>query len=278
MQRPTEAEFVYLDSNVIIEICDGLLDGLKSNISNAVRSGKVVYPFSAAQVSEVTNRRLTERCRSRLNLLSSISKDIYFVHSLYDYEFRIESPFTVYETITDVLPELNENKLFANVIPVEHFRAVRQQLGLDPSRLNNLPGLEAVSVINRAISEAIPPDVKAPRSIREILEATSQITADHFYSLWNQIGATERHMAIGDDIQGVFALLECFGYWPDSEEVYRKGSRFPDAQHTFSASHFDILVTRDKGMKNRAQAAYAVLGVGTRTMLTSEYEAYLLKS
>ncbi|OGI67076.1 MAG: hypothetical protein A2W18_06650 [Candidatus Muproteobacteria bacterium RBG_16_60_9] len=221
---------------------------------------------------------MTERCRVRLNLLSSISKDIYFVHSVYDYEFRIQSPFAVYETITEALPELNENKLFANMIPIEHFKAARQQLGLDPVRLNNLSGPEAVAEIDRAISGAVPTGVKAPRSIREILEATKQINREHFSALWKQMGTTEAHMTIGNDLQSVFALLECFGCWPDSEEVYKKGSRFPDAQHTFNASHFDVLVTRDKGMKNRAQAAYAVLGVGTRVMLTSEYETYMLQS
>jgi hypothetical protein len=277
MKRPTEADLVYLDSNVIIEICDGRLDELKSNISNAVRSGKVVYPFSSSQVSEIAAHPLTERCRARLNLLSSISKDIYFVHSVYEYEFRIQSPLAVYETITEVLPELNENRLFANMIPIEHFKAARQQLGLDPVRLNNLSGREAVAEIDRAISGAVSAGVKAPRSIREILEATKQITREHFSALWEQMGTTEAHMTIGNDLQSVFTLLECFGYWPDSEDVYKKGSRFPDAQHTFNASHFDILVTRDKGMKNRAQAAYAVLGVGTRVLLTSEYETYMLQ-
>jgi hypothetical protein len=184
----------------------------------------------------------------------------------------------VYETITEALPELNENKLFATLIPLEHFKAVRQQLGLNPVRLNNLSGADAVAEIDRAFSRAIPDGVDAPRSIREILEVTKQNTREHSSVLWGQMGATEDHMPIGNDLQGVFALLECFGYWPDSEEVYKKGSRFSDAQHTFNASHFDVLVTRDKGMKNRAQAAYAVLGVGTRVMLTSEYEAYILQS
>ena len=82
MKRPTDAKLVYLDSNVIIDIGDGRLDGLKSSVSNAVGSRKVVYPFSAAQVSEITVRPLSERCRNRLNLLSSISKDNYFVRKL----------------------------------------------------------------------------------------------------------------------------------------------------------------------------------------------------
>jgi len=278
MKRPIEAQFVYLDSNVIIGICDGQLDRLKSTITTAIQSGRVVYPFSSSQVTEITSHPLTERCRTRLNLLSSISKDIYFVHSVYDYEFRVESPFSVYETINEALPELNENKLFATMIPREHFKAVRQQFGLDPVRLNNLSGVAAVTEIDRAISGAIPDGVDAPRSIREMLQITKQIARDHFSALWGQIGTTEDHMTIGGDLQGVFTLLECFGYWPDSEEVYKKGSRFLDAQHTFNASHFDVLVTQDKGMKNRTQAAYAVLGIGTQVMLASEYEAYILQS
>ena len=278
MKRPIEAQFVYLDSNVIIDICDGKLDGLKSNISAAVQSGKVVYPFSAAQVSEITTHPLTERCRTRFELLSAISKDIYFVHSIYDYEFRIQSPFAVYETLTEALPEFNENKLFATLIPREQFISARHQLGLDPVRLNNLSGAKGVAEIDRAISGAIPDGVNAPRSIREILEVTKQITREHSSAQWEQMGTTEGHMTIGNDLQGVFTLLECFGYWPDSEEVYAKGSRFPDSQHTFDASHFDVLVTRDKGMKNRAQAAYAVLGIDTQVMFTSEYEAYIRQS
>lgn len=278
MKRPTEAELVYLDSNVIIEVCDGQLDELKSNISNAVRSEKALYPFSAAQVSEITTHTLTERCQTRLDLLSAISKDIYFVHSVYDYEFRIQSPSAVYETLTEALLEIKENTLFGNLIPIEYFQEARKQLGLDPVRLNNLSGPEAILEIDRAMSKANPAGIKAPRSIREILETIKQNTREHFSSLWRQMGTTEEHMTIGDDLRGVFTLLECFGYWPDSKEVYKKGSRFHDSQHTFNASHFDILVTRDKGMKNRSQAAYAVLGVGTKVMLTDEYEAYMLQS
>lgn len=278
MKRPIQAQFVYLDSNVIIDICDGKLDGLKANTSGAIQSGKVVYPFSAAQVSEISTHPLTDRCRTRLEQLSALSKDIYFVHSVYDYEFRIQSPFAVYETLTEVLPELNENKLFATMIPRKQFISARRQLGLDPVRLNNLSGTEAVAEIDKAIAGAIPDGVNAPRSVREILEVTNQITREHSSGQWTQMGTTEDHMTIGDDLQGVFTLLECFGYWPDSAEVYAKGSRFPDAQHTFYASHFDVLVTRDKGMKNRVQAAYTVLGIATQVMFTSEYEAYIRQS
>jgi hypothetical protein len=269
---------VYLDSNVIIEICEERLEGLKSSILSAVRSERAIYPFSAAQVSEITTYPLTERCQGRLGLLSVVSRDVYFVHSVHDYGFRIQSPFAVWETITEALPEINANRLFANLVSFEHMKGVREQLGLDPIRLNNLSGQEAVAEIDKAISSAVPHGVEAPRSIKEILEATKGITREQFSTQWNQMGTAEAHMTIGDDLQGVFALLECFGYWPDSGKVYKKGSRFPDGQHIFNASHCDILVTQDKGMKNRAQAAYSVLGVGTQVMLTNEYEAYILQS
>ena len=75
---------------------------------------------------EITSSSLTERCNYRLGFLSEISKNIYFVHSIYDYEFRFESPFSVWKTINEVTIEPNENRLFANFIPFDQFRAVRE--------------------------------------------------------------------------------------------------------------------------------------------------------
>jgi|GEM_PF-6935648 len=64
-----------------------------------------------------------------------------------------------------------------------------------------------------------------------------------------------------------------FGHWPDSKGVYNKGSRFADSDHIFNASHCDVLVTRDKGMRNRAIAAYEILNIQTKVVDTNTYFA-----
>lgn len=149
---------------------------------------------------------------------------------------------------------------------------------MDPNSLNNLNGREVIACIDSALSASVPEGIDAPRSVRELLEVVKKITREHFSPLWDRLGTTEQHMTIGDDIGGVFSLLESFGYWPDSEKTHNKGSMFPDGQHVFNASHFDILVTRDKGMKNRTEAVYTVLGIDTVVMLTNEYKVHIKES
>jgi hypothetical protein len=73
-------------------------------------------------------------------------------------------------------------------------------------------------------------------------------------------------------IEWLVTSVEYSAYWNHlgtglTQKTHNKGSRFPDGQHVFNASHFDILVTRDKGMKNRTEAVYKVLGIDTVVML-----------
>jgi hypothetical protein len=264
---------VYFDSNVIIDMCDGQRPALRAYILESAKNNSYIYPFSAAQVSEITKYPCTPRCIERLNFLGKISNNIYFVHSINEYGFRVETPNSVYETINGAVPALNTTSLFANFIPLDVLKNCREQLGLDPNRLNNLSGLDAVAEIDKALSSAIPSGIEAPRSIKELLASTQHITRKHFSSLWDSLGTTEANMTIGSELQGVFSLLETFGYWPDSKGVYQKGSRFSDVQHIFNAQHCYFLVTNDRGMKNRAEAAYEVLGVPTKVLFTVEYEA-----
>lgn len=267
---------VYLDSNVIIEMCDGHRPTLKSHLLELAKNKMYVYPFSAAQVSEITKYPITPRCIERLTFLGEISNNIYFINSVNEYGFREEVPRNVYNTIKEALPELNANSLFANFIPFDILKNCREQLGLDSNRLNNMSGSDAVAEIDNALSSAIPSGIEGPRSIKELLVLIRPIIREHFSTLWNNLGTTEASMTIGSELQGVFILLETFGYWPDSKGVYQKGSRFSDAQHIFNAQHCNFLVTNDRGMKNRAEAAYEVLGIPAKVLLTGEFEAQSL--
>lgn len=266
---------VYLDSNVIIEMSDGRLNGLKSHILNSVKSEGTSYPFSAALVSEITRSPLTDQCLDRLNFLSLISDDLYFVHSIYDYEFRKESPASVWETITGGALKLDEKSLLTGSIPFESLKQVRSQLGLEPQVLNNLSGKKAVATIDAALSMAMPENSTAPRSMKDLLVFLKAQNRAINAQQWTDMGTSEAHMTIGDDLHIMFSLLDSFGYWPDTEKVYRKGSRYPDTQHVFNASQCDVLVTRDRGMRNRAEAVYSILEIDTTVMSTDEYVAYV---
>ncbi|MGR6872842.1 hypothetical protein ACU6U9_11165 [Pseudomonas sp. HK3] len=242
---------VYLDSNVIIELSEGRLDKFMSHLISPKKLNTYIYPFSAAQVSEVTRNSLTKRCHDRLKLISSISNDLYFVHSIYDYEYRQESPESVWDTITNPNPDLIDKNLLNNLIPFEQMKIMRDQLGLNPDILNNLSGTKAVSTIDEAISRAIPAGSEGPRSLKDMLLLLKKINKEIFSEQWKQMGASGSHMTIGEDLHIIFSLLEGFGYWPDSKKVFKKGSRFADSEHVFNGSHCDILVTRDKRQETR---------------------------
>ena len=269
------ARLIYLDSNVIIDMCEGRLDSLKTYLLKAVKSSDVGFPFSAAQVSEITSKPLTERCRERLKFLHEISQGLYFVHSVYDYEFRVQSPLEVWETINEASVGIYEKQFLSELLPFELMKEMRAQLGLEPKHLNNLSGKAAVEVIDKALSESVAGYSSAPSSLKELVEYSKALNRQTFSQQWNAMGASEEHMTVGSDLHSTFSLLEAFGYWPDTEKVYRKGSRFPDSQHVFNSAHCYSLVTRDKGMKNRAEAVFAILGIKTKVLHTEEYLAEL---
>lgn len=269
--RVDKSELVYLDSNVVIEICDGYRDSLKAFVQQAAQSRKKLFPFSAALISEITSYPLTDQCLERLRFLSQMSNDLYFVFSLYDHEFRKETPMDVWRTLHEALPELDESALFAEMVPYGVMRKMRNDLGLDPKVLNNMSGSNAVAAIDSVLENAAFENGNGPKSLKEILDCVGTISRDSFSSLNVSLGTTDEHMGKGDQLHGTFALLEAFGYWPDTEAVYRKGSRFSDSQHVFNAAHCDCLVTRDKGMKNRAEAVYSILGIDTEVLHTDDY-------
>jgi hypothetical protein len=262
---------VYFDSNVIIDICEGRLDSLRSYVLESARTGEVGFPFTAAQISEITEYPLTGRCRKRLEFVGKMSNNLYFVHSVHDYGFRTRSPYNVWETINEALPEFDEKIVLSELVPFEQIKGARKELGLDPKELNNLSGHRAVEVIDKALSDLVHESPSGPRSIKELLEYTKLINRQAFAKQWDAMDTSEAHMTIESDLQAIFSLLETFGYWPDTEKVYRKGSRFPDSQHVFNSAHCHCLVTRDKGMKNRAEAVFSILGIGINVFNTEQY-------
>ena len=128
---------VYLDSNVIIDICDGREDSLAELLLNSVDNGKYCYPFSAEQVAEITYGNNLERNDKRLKFIDKLITNLYFAHSVYELGFKNESPFAIYETINEVAP-LPEEKELANLISYEQQVEAREAYGIDVNRLNNL--------------------------------------------------------------------------------------------------------------------------------------------
>lgn len=263
---------VYLDSNILIALCDDGDEHVREFVDKTNSNGTHIYPFSADQVSEITTLEPSDQNERRLRYLERLSRCSYFVHSVTDFGFRNESPRSVYATINEVIVEPHENALFANLISHDQQRQARSALGLDPNRLNNLNGIEAVAEINAALSRYAPPgNTAVPKSLPELMDQIRPHVTASFSSQFKGLGATESQMMRSFEIVCLFSMLDSFGYWPDDPKTYSKGSRFPDSRHVFNASYFDVLVSGDKRMRSRAEAVYNILGIPTQVLSVGEF-------
>lgn len=217
---------VYLDSNVLIDICDGRAPRLATAIARAIDANVHSFPFTAEQVNEITFGGTAERNLERLEYLARLSRDEYFVHSVFEHGFRTASPHFVYATLNEVIldPELERN--LANIVSYEDQRSARTVLGLESSELNNLCPRDAIRCIDKALASyehAPSEDGAAPRSLEDLLSYGERNTKEHFTDLWTQMGANPEHMLLSHKIVSLFSLFDSAGFWPDSRVVYERG-------------------------------------------------------
>lgn len=269
---------VYLDSNVLIELSDGRGDELLGLLLRSVYDGPYCYPFTAEQISEITRGGLADRKDARLMLVTHLSSGIYFEHSVTNLGFRYEAPQAVFETINEVPVPVNLEQDFAGLIPYEQAIAARTGLGLTPQMLNDLSPKEALRKIEEALaSYPANPEYKGPcpRSLNEILDFVAVLWQKHSGGLMESLGDNAEAQKRSNHIGGLFILLDSFGFWSDGKQTYAKGSRFADSRHTFNGSYYSVLVSRDKRLLKKAEAAYLHANVGTKVYSTEQFKAHL---
>lgn len=270
---------IYLDSNVIIDVSEGRDDELLGLILRSVYFGPYCYPFTAEQVTEVARCERQETNQARLMLLSAISGNNYFEHSVLNLGFRKLHPSTVLETLNEVPAREVWNPALSNGFPsYDQQLAARNAFGLTSNILNNLSPQEALLSISSALAnyeypEGTTPGV--PRSLDEMIEAVGKTTSESFSSLWHSLGVDPEAQLRNQKISGLFVLLDALGFWSDSKSIYKKGTRFADSRHAFNASYFTKVVSTDKHFLKKSEAAYVHYSIATAAMETSDFKAHL---
>lgn len=267
---------IYLDSNVIIDVCDGRLPELSALLLRAVDGGKHSFPFTAEQISEVTFGDDVERSKARLQFLSQLSRDQYFADSVQDLGFRTESPFSVWSTLNGAVLAPGTVHDIANFVSYDQLRQAREQLGLDSRKLNNMSPRGAIDCIESIFAPIdAPTDMVVPRSLSDFLSFIIGNHREHFSDLWRQMEASPDRMLVDKTIVILFSLFDSFGFWPDDRVTYEKGSRFADGKHAFNASNFDVFVSRDRRLLNKSAAVYEYLGLQVSVQTTEAFEREL---
>ena len=184
---------VCLDSNVIIDMADGRENDLLGLVMRSIYFGPYCYPFSAEQISEITDDKRQARNESRLMLLSDISRNIYFEHSIDSLQFRSDPTNQGYEAINEVSSAQNWESDFANFISFEQQLEARKTYSLSTDNLNNLSTEEAITKINSAFSsyeyESNLGKIDPPGSLDDMMDYTEKNMREHFTQPWESMGA-----------------------------------------------------------------------------------------
>ncbi|MCG2581521.1 MAG: hypothetical protein KA296_11670 [Marinobacter sp.] len=265
---------IYLDSNVILHMCDGHKPELKSEVIKASEAQRAVFPFTAGMVSEVAlNIDSIEETMQRLLFLSVISQELYFEQSAFNFRFILRDAFQVYDSLSASGLGFDAAKYFRSFVPYNTHRATAEAYDMDPVVMNNLAPAQLFEYINHRLSEyeyLAGSEDYAPRNIDQCVDLVKSLLLKHNERSWSQHGLEPEKMMRGFKHQVLFNLLESFGYRRDKRREYEKGSAFEDATHTFLSSYCDYLVTSDRGMSKRAAAVFWYLGHDTDVITSSE--------
>lgn len=263
---------IYLDWNVIADFLDENFKWLEDIIFS--NREYISIPFASEHVGEATNIKLSNTLDTkneidrRLNYLSKISSNLYFVNDMIDTGYRIKTPSSVYQTLNDVSLGFDPDKLFSSFIDFDTLKDGRKKLDLDPNILNNIEPADAIKKIDEIITSKketleYVKNNDLDISFMGILKTALDISEEsHSNTSYNDIIRKKKTYELNNLVVMSFSLLDTFGFWADKKNTYIRGSRFPDSRHAFNAIFMDILISNDKRFCMKAEAVYRYLNLG----------------
>lgn len=271
---------LYLDWNVIVDFLNEDFKWLEDIILS--KSEDISIPFSSEHVDEATNIKLSNTLDTkneidrRLNYLSKLSSNLYFVNDMIDTGYMFETPANVFQTLNDVSLGFDPNKLFSSFIDYDVLKDGRKKLDLDPNLLNNIEPKDAIEKIDGIITSKKEIQEHTRNndldiSFMGILKKALEISEEsHSNTSYNDIIRKKKTYELNNIVVMSFSLLDTFGFWADKKSTYIRGSRFPDSRHAFNAIFMDVLISNDKRFCMKAEAVYKYLNLGPEVCFLNE--------
>lgn len=255
---------VYFDWNIFIELLVGHLPDLEKAI---FQNKTIEVPFSSAHIQEainITPFNATEIAR-RFNYITKVTKNIYLYAQESYFSFQQDqSPYTVYATISEIPFGKTAFNLLTNLISYNDRKISRKDMGIDPAILNNYEQ-DPFSYINSILSKYPSPNTSEHLSIEHYFDASVSILNKH-----NLAKTDENKVNSMMKVIILFSYLDSFGFWPDKEDSYKKGSHYWDGIHCYHGIYNDYFITNDKRLSKKAKAVYNHLDVKTQVLYLKE--------
>lgn len=243
---------LYLDNNIFIYLENGTLQ--LSDIENLINEPIEKIFFSASHIQETLEikgkdeKERLERINTRLKTIEKITRNNYISENLKNEVYElIESPYQVLKTITEV-PAQSMMKIFANWISDEQKTEIRNQLNIEPAKINLYNYNEVIVQLSEKLQQF------GGNSFLEMIELGISYHRDgHTFGLSNRIAA-------------IFELLDMLGYWKDKSTEKSNYARLWDSSHTFYSAYCDYFISSDKRTVNKAKVVFDLYSVKTKIL------------
>ncbi|MFK5914358.1 MAG: hypothetical protein QM484_08280 [Woeseiaceae bacterium] len=264
MNTKPPIKMVYLDWNVIVHLISGDYPSLLAALKSGVAKQAFFVPFTSVHVEEASKIRSKSEIEDRLKFLSELSGNMYFENSILDTGLVLRHPKEVKATLDEAILPSGFLKWCANVISRPMLMLFRKSIGIEPSKLNNFPPEKVWGEIDSKILKS-KYAAKIPRlngsPLKALIKSSEEQSVRHLRTTSIIMGASlERARASDMKISGLYSLLESFGYYPENNKLFKKGSRFAGASHCYYSQWAHICISRDKGFCMKSQAIAALTG------------------
>ena len=278
MDRPT---VIYLDWNVISGFVCGGNEFVLQMLTDEVKTGRVVIPYSYAHLLEIANitdhndRYQEELQEDSLTVLSNLTSDLYIrVHDGDKRATLEQMPIRPVFGFVQLIKPILELPFPQDERPdIKSIRTRRSELGLNPNELNNLPPDQVVARINEILTSEetinrFPNDHILGKSVEQLVNDAATKSA----TLISALGETA---GIGGRMAIFYTLIDAFGYWPDAGKKNAARSQFIDANHKATAIWADVYVTDDVKHRMKTLATYSYFGFATPVISSDVVESWL---
>jgi len=260
---------IYLDWNVIADLESDKLPTLEKKLFDLKKRKSVVIPFSSIHIEEASNIESREEIDKRLDYISKLTSDLYFVNNIQFTGYRVIKPKSVYEIMDKSVSDNYMEEVFYKMINYDVLRNVRKLLNLSPSRLNNIKPEEAVHEIDKILlseenREKYLKDYNGDLSFMGLITTVIDIIEQVFP--FKLLYYQNKYNKMQNFIIMIFLTLDSLGFWPEKRETHDRGSHRVDSEHAFNGAFTDLVISADKRFCMKSRATYSMLGINTKVL------------
>jgi len=244
----------YLDNNIIVDIEKETLLISDLNKLTEKRISKFYYSmshiFEANEITASSNRELNERLSKRFKIITQITKNNYLERVLPSNRVvkAKYTPFHIYQSINEVLFARNSMKQMVNNTSEEQKKQFREQLNIDPLRINNYSPKEVIEQIDANKIAMV------GFTLLELIEKGIEMHPDG------------KDMSLHNRFAGVFEILDLVGFWKDKYNEKSNYARLWDSSHAYFSTFCDYFISDDKRTRNKARVVFELYNIKTKVI------------